>query len=203
LEAGGTGFTIAVRKNPWNERNVVAVINSGSETESVKAWSRISDYDTYSSLAFMEGKNIDKKTADSQRGIVMELRQPPAAIDPSSVKTLDDAIQGALGKKIIYVGEHHDKHSHHMVQLQVIKALYQKNGKVAVGLEMFQRPFQKVVDDYVEGTIDERTFLEKTEYFKRWGSTTTSTVILDFAKSVKLPGCSELDKIVEAVSKAG
>jgi uncharacterized iron-regulated protein len=37
-----------------------------------------------------------------------------------------------------------------------------------VGMEMFQKPYQQVVDDYLAGRIDEYTFLKKTEYFGRW-----------------------------------
>jgi uncharacterized iron-regulated protein len=33
-------------------------------------------------------------------------------------------------------------------------------------MEMFQRPFQKTLDDYIKGAIDEREFLKNTEYFK-------------------------------------
>jgi uncharacterized iron-regulated protein len=35
-------------------------------------------------------------------------------------------------------------------------------------MEMFQRPFQKVLDDYIDGVISERDMLKKSEYFKRW-----------------------------------
>ncbi len=34
---------------------------------------------------------------------------------------------------------------------------------------MFQRPFQSALDDYISGKIDERTFLRRSQYFKRWG----------------------------------
>jgi hypothetical protein len=35
-------------------------------------------------------------------------------------------------------------------------------------MEMFQKPFQQPLDDYVAGLIDEREMLRRTEYFDRW-----------------------------------
>src|SRR5204862_6204934 len=42
-------------------------------------------------------------------------------------------------------------------------------GPVALGMEMFFRPFQPFLDAYVTGEIDEATMLEKTEWKARWG----------------------------------
>ena len=75
-----------------------------------------------------------------------------------------------------------------MVELDVIKTLYQKNGKIAIGMEMFQRPFQKILDEYIAGTIDERTMLNSTEYFKRWGfDYNFYRSILTFARQERIP----------------
>jgi len=51
----------------------------------------------------------------------------------------------------------------------IIKKMHNAGYKLAVGMEMFQKPFQPVVNDYLDGRIDERTFLKKTEYFSAWG----------------------------------
>ena len=90
--------------------------------------------------------------------------------------------------KIIYVGETHDRFSHHVMELEIIKDLHSRGKKIAIGMEMFQRPFQKVVDDYIEGRIDERAFLKGTEYFKRWGfDYNLYRPILLFARAEKIP----------------
>jgi len=41
--------------------------------------------------------------------------------------------------------------------------------RLGVGLEMFQRPFQKEIDRYFAGVHDEDAFLKASEYQKRWG----------------------------------
>jgi uncharacterized iron-regulated protein len=51
----------------------------------------------------------------------------------------------------------------------IIKALFARDERLGVGMEMFQRPYQKALDRYVAGAIDEATMLEDTDYRKRWG----------------------------------
>ena len=38
-----------------------------------------------------------------------------------------------------------------------------------IGVEFIQRPFQADLDAYINGSINEREFLKRTEYFDRWG----------------------------------
>jgi uncharacterized iron-regulated protein len=90
--------------------------------------------------------------------------------------------------KVIYLGETHDSAEDHRLQLEIIRQLQKKNSKVAIALEMFQRPYQSVVNDYLAGKIDEQELLEKTEYKQRWGYPWQYYApILQFAKAKKLP----------------
>ncbi|HUI67950.1 MAG TPA: ChaN family lipoprotein [Nitrospirota bacterium] len=206
VESVKAGFSLTVKKNPWSERKVAVIINSHSVAEAEAAFPKISHYGRYSVLAFNEGQNILKKIDDSQKGMEMELREQAAAIDLSTIRTLSDIIDGAAGKKIIYVGEYHDRFSHHTVELDIVKGLYMKNEKLAVGMEMFQRPFQKTLDDYIKGAIDEREFLKNTEYFKRWGfDYNLYKPILDFARAKKIPvvALNLRREITDKVSKGG
>ncbi len=69
---------------------------------------------------------------------------------------------------LVCIGESHDHELHHRVQLEVIKALYARDERLGVGMEMFQRPFQKEIDRYFQGETSEAQFLQATEYDKRW-----------------------------------
>jgi uncharacterized iron-regulated protein len=205
-EPVNAGFGITVKKNPWNEDNVIVLIDARSGPEAEAAMEELHDYAEFSRLGFNDGVIVSKQIDDAGRGIKMELRQPAAAIDLSALKTLNDVIGAAAGKKIAYIGEYHDKHAHHAVQLEMIRGLYEKNPKLAIGMEMFQRPFQKVVDDYISGSIGERDFLKGTEYFKRWVfDYNLYKPILDFARSRKIPvvALNQKKEIVEKVSKSG
>lgn len=70
---------------------------------------------------------------------------------------------------LVAVGEQHDNVVHHQMQLQIIKSLYALDEHLGVGMEMFQRPYQDVIDRYFAGEISEAEFLKQTEYDKRWG----------------------------------
>ncbi len=70
---------------------------------------------------------------------------------------------------LIAVGEQHDSVVHHQMQLQIIKSLFALDERLGVGMEMFQRPYQSVIDRYFTGEISEAEFLKQTEYAKRWG----------------------------------
>jgi len=73
-------------------------------------------------------------------------------------------------------------------------------------MEMFQRPSQQALDDYISGVIDERTFLKRSEYFKRWDMDyNLYKPILDYARSRKVPvvALNLPREIVDKVGKTG
>lgn len=89
---------------------------------------------------------------------------------------------------IVYLGETHDSAVDHTAQLAIIQSLHRKNPKVAIALEMFQRPFQPVIDRYLAGDITEAELLAQSEYQKRWGyDWEYYAPILRFAKANQLP----------------
>jgi aminopeptidase N len=200
----GAGVTVQVKKSPLNHDNVVVLIQAQSSDSAAAAAQELTRYGASSTILF--NRNITAQTAASERGILMELEQEPLVIDLSLLKTMNAVMDGAAGKKIVYVGEYHDRFAHHNVQLQVIKSLHKKDPKLAIGMEMFQRPFQKTLDDYLGGAIDEREFLKRSEYFKRWGfDYNLYKPILDFARTEKVPvvALNLTREIVEKVSKNG
>lgn len=75
--------------------------------------------------------------------------------------------------RVICFGELHDRPEHHRAERNaLVLFLEQASGiteNVAVGFEMFQRPFQQPLSAFVAGTLAERQFLEATEYETRWG----------------------------------
>lgn len=104
---------------------------------------------------------------------------PPwaAAQDRASFQTLnlneplalDRLVAQLATKRVVFVGEIHDRYDHHLNQLEIIKRLHELDPNLAIGVEYFQQPFQKQVDDYIEGRTSEDEFLRATEYYQRWG----------------------------------
>jgi uncharacterized iron-regulated protein len=73
-------------------------------------------------------------------------------------------------------------------------------------MEMFQRPYQKVLDDYINGLIEEKEFLKKSEYFKRWVfDYSLYREILLYAREFKIPviALNARKEIVSKVSREG
>ncbi len=55
-------------------------------------------------------------------------------------------------------------------------------------MEMFQKPYQKTVDDYLAGRIDEGKFLNQTDYFNKWRyDYNLYKPIVDFLKEKNIP----------------
>ncbi|HTJ45983.1 MAG TPA: ChaN family lipoprotein [Kofleriaceae bacterium] len=71
--------------------------------------------------------------------------------------------------RAVCVGEEHPNPHHHWAQLQVISHLATRTGPFAVGMEMVQRPFQGVLDDYAAKTIDDDAMTARTGWEDRWG----------------------------------
>lgn len=90
--------------------------------------------------------------------------------------------------QVVYLGEIHDSTKDHQNQLKIIQELYKNNPKIAIGMEMFQRPFQEVINQYIAGKITEAEVVEKTEYKNRWGfDWELYAPILRFAKEKQIP----------------
>jgi aminopeptidase N len=182
------GFSVRMKENPWNRWKVVGIFNARSKEEVETAFQKIFHYGKYSAVSFDHGVNVYKEIDQSARGITEELLKEPVAVEISTLKTFSDILAHVARKRIIYVGETHNQFPDHVMELEIIKDLHKRGRTIAIGMEMFQRPFQKVLDDYIGGKIDEAKFLKGTEYFKRWGfDYNLYRPILLYARSEKIP----------------
>jgi uncharacterized iron-regulated protein len=89
---------------------------------------------------------------------------------------------------VVYLGETHDSEKDHQNQLEIIKGLYQRRRKIAIALEMFQRPYQEIINQYLTGKLTETELIQQTEYEQRWGFPwKLYAPILRYAKNNKIP----------------
>ncbi len=89
---------------------------------------------------------------------------------------------------VVYLGETHNNPDDHKAQLEILQRLHQRNPKIAIAMEMFQRPYQSIIDRYLAGELTEAELIEQTEYEKRWGFPWEYYApLLRFAKDNKLP----------------
>lgn len=200
------GFSLVVRENPLNTNKVVAIANGDSKQEVEPVSRKIFHYGKYSFLRFKKGRNIEKRTDDSKQGIHVKLYEPVTLIQPQKLTNLKEILDSIEDTPIIYVGERHTNYEDHKVQLEVIMDLCEKGKKFAIGMEMFQKPFQSVIDEYMSGTIEEKEFLKNTEYFKRWRfDYNLYREIIEFAKAKNIPviALNLNSEIIDTVSKGG
>lgn len=205
-DAPSNGLSITVRKNPLNTSKVIAIVDTDSRDEVEASLGKITHFGKYSLLLFREGRNSEKKIAESDRGWSIPLKENVTGFQVATALTLNDIIEKVSGKRIVYVGEEHDRYEDHMAELELIRGLFKKNPRIAIGMEMFQRPFQKALDDYIEGSIEEPEFLKSSEYFKRWGFDYNHYKnILRFARDEKIPviALNIRQEIVSKVSRSG
>jgi aminopeptidase N len=200
------GFSILIKDNPWNRWKVVGIFEARSKGEVLAALQKVFHYGKYSAVSFDHGVNVYKTIVESTQGIIKELFREARAVEIPMLKTLPEVMERVAPKKILYVGETHEQFSHHLMELEVIKDLHRRGKEMAIGMEMFQRTFQKVLDDYIEGKIEEREFLKGTQYFKRWGfNYNLYRPILLFARSEKIPvvALNQRQEIVDKVFQSG
>ena len=73
--------------------------------------------------------------------------------------------------RIVYFGETHDNPASHRLELQLLQALDELHpGRQALGMEMFARTQQPVLDRWVAGELSEKDFLKESNWFENWGT---------------------------------
>ncbi|BCU05965.1 hypothetical protein Atep_06420 [Allochromatium tepidum] len=93
---------------------------------------------------------------------------PTRVLESAHLTDMDALIARLADKRVILVGEQHDRYEDHLNQAAIIEGLLARGRSVAIGMEMFQQPYQPALDAYVAGEIDEAELLRRTQYFDRW-----------------------------------
>lgn len=75
--------------------------------------------------------------------------------------------------QVVYLAETHTDLADHQAQLEIVQILAGQarleSREIAIALEMFQRPFQPVLEAYLAGEITEAELVAQSEYETRWG----------------------------------
>ncbi|HJV34795.1 ChaN family lipoprotein [Geomonas sp.] len=96
---------------------------------------------------------------------VGEIVHLPTGFLVSKTQMLDIAADA----RVVYVGETHDNPASHRVELEVLQGLEQRHpGRVALGMEMFHRAQQPVLDRWSAGELDEKSFVKAVKWFDDW-----------------------------------
>jgi uncharacterized iron-regulated protein len=107
---------------------------------------------------------------------------------------------------VIFVGEVHINPDHHAFQLEVLKALHKSGESLAVGMEMFPREAQPVLDRWVAGSLSEKEFIREAQWYTVWGFPfELYRDILLYVRANKIPlvGLSAPNPVIREVAKGG
>ncbi|MEJ2200384.1 MAG: ChaN family lipoprotein, partial [Desulfuromonadaceae bacterium] len=111
----------------------------------------------------------------------------------------------ATDARIVYVGETHDNPASHRQELTLLKALQQRYpGKLALGMEMFSRSQQQVLDRWSQGELSLKDFLKQSAWYKTWKMDFDYyRDLLEFARDNRIPviGLNAEKELVAAVRR--
>ncbi|MFZ0792079.1 MAG: ChaN family lipoprotein [Chromatiaceae bacterium] len=106
------------------------------------------------------------QTGDTGSDVALDTRT--RVLDTSALTDMDRLIHAISDRRVVFVGESHDRYEDHLNQLAVIDGFHRQGKDLAIGMEFFQQPFQAALDAFIAGEIDEAELLHRTEYFDRW-----------------------------------
>ncbi len=147
----------------------------------------------------------DTRTAES---IVRSQTAPRSLVDAASGRSIEPEAFFAIlrTKTVVYVGERHDDPGDHGVQYAILRQLHRDEGSLAIGMEMFQTPFQEPLTQWSAGLIDETVLRRETEYDDRWGfDFSMYRPILEYARNrgIEVVALNTPHEVAYAVAKDG
>jgi hypothetical protein len=92
-----------------------------------------------------------------------------ASVPPGWGPSTPAALRAAIGKaRVVLVGDYHTLAQSQRGFLRILRAV--RSSRIVVALEFVAARFQRAVDAYMDGRIDDDAFLRRIEYRKSWPS---------------------------------
>jgi uncharacterized iron-regulated protein len=86
---------------------------------------------------------------------------------------------------VIFIGEFHSHQGSHLLQLQLLEALYQQNPHLILSMEQFTRDSQVVLDKYLKGEFGEATLMKEGNAWPHYKG--SYRAIVEFARENNIP----------------
>ena len=81
--------------------------------------------------------------------------------------TEEELLAAVRDVRVVFVGETHDNPASHRIELLVLQTLAERwPGQVSLGMEMFNRGQQPVLDRWVAGLLSEKEFLKEVDWYR-------------------------------------
>jgi uncharacterized iron-regulated protein len=102
-----------------------------------------------------------------------------------SFEALCDALAQA---RVVYIGERHTDPAHHANQLAVLQALRRRHPGLQLGMEMFDRTYQAVLDDWRQNRFEPPELPRRTHWVANWRHDfALYAAILQFVRETGMP----------------
>ena len=100
----------------------------------------------------------------------------------------DRMIDEMLAARIVHVGETHNSMPMHEIEFQVIRALYDRDKNLAIGLEMVTVALQETLNKWTAGILAKDELLREIRWYVTWNfNFGYYEKIFDFAREHRLP----------------
>ena len=125
----------------------------------------------------LQGAAIKPPTTEVDPNLLSIGRKGKVSVSPGQIvntasglkASVEEVAAGCVGSKFLFLGENHATKAHQDLQAEIIRALVKRGMRPIVGLEMFQRPKQDVLDLWSAGSLSEDQFLLQSEWKTQWG----------------------------------
>ncbi|MBK7129914.1 MAG: ChaN family lipoprotein [Crocinitomicaceae bacterium] len=99
--------------------------------------------------------------------------------------TYEKMVENLEGKDYVFFGEYHNNPISHWLQYELTKSCYDlKKNDLILGAEMFEADNQYIMDEYLNGLISEKSFMDEVRLWPNYN--TDYKPLLEFAKVNKL-----------------
>ncbi|HPW18754.1 MAG TPA: ChaN family lipoprotein, partial [Candidatus Aminicenantes bacterium] len=97
-------------------------------------------------------------------------------------------VREMLAARIVHVGETHDAMAMHEIQFRVVRALYEKDRHLAIGLEMVPVTLQETLNKWTAGILKKDELLRELRWYVTWNfNFGYYEKVFDFAREHRLP----------------
>ncbi|MFW6333941.1 MAG: ChaN family lipoprotein [Desulfosalsimonas sp.] len=110
------------------------------------------------------------------------------SVEQGKPVSFNEMIEDLLQARVVYAAESHASPRHHEMQLRILSALYTFSPDLAVGMEMFSRPYQELLDLWSAGKLDREEFISRSHWYANWKyDYGLYEDILDFVRENSIP----------------
>jgi uncharacterized iron-regulated protein len=98
---------------------------------------------------------------------------------------MEDSFDILMDFSVIFIGEEHESRVSHNAEFTILKGLAERDSKLVLALEMFERDVQDTLDAYLKGEISEKKFLKQSRPWPNYLE--DYRPLIEFAKKKRVP----------------